>query len=204
MVKRVLILVFLFLALYIIDQKTCLLEPVEKAFLVVSSSLFNVRAHLVNAYRCFLEPVETISLEPGSGDVLTKWGDGLVVKGKAGEGDVVLNEDGRFVGYVELVLGDSFVVRTVNSKNLRINVEIVSSDGVGVEGILIGGYPPIVEIPEEIDITGWDVYISRAQDMGNFLRANGKGYIGRILGKDGDHYAVQVEEISDRLTIIRR
>ena len=204
MIRRVLLLVSIFLSLYIIDGMTQILDPVERIFLIVDSSILDLKSRLYEAYGCFLNPGRSVSVELGSGDVLTYWGEDLVLKAVAKKGDVVLTEDGRFIGYVDLELGDSVLVKTICSKGLRINVEVVSKDGASLEGILIGDFPPVVDVPENVDITGWSVFISRAQDMGNFLRANGKGYIGKVLGRDGKYYAVDVGDIPDRLVVLRR
>ena len=196
--------IFLFFCFYLIDRLTPILEPVKDYLFIVNSSMLALKARVVKIYECSTKPEKFVALEPEWGYVLSDWGEELVVKGDGDLGDIVVDASGNFVGFVELLLGDSFLVKTVESKDVKLNVELISDDGESLEGFLIGGSPPLVEVPEGNDVTGWRVFVSRTQDMGAFLRDNGLGYIGKIAGRSGRYYAVDVVEHGERLSVVRR
>ncbi len=116
--------------------------------------------------------------------------DGIVmVKGKGKKGDYVIGSDGVIVGRVEKTVNGWILVKTPLSDDFRLKVSVIG-DGVEAEGELHGGNPPVVSIPEELDVTGWEVFISRGEELGEYLRSEGIGRVGKIAGRLGSGWAV--------------
>ncbi len=201
--KRLLILILVFSTLYVLDLTTYVFDGLKGWAFILKSSVYTFKDIIIGLPRCFSHSVTSVKEVP-SGTVLGTWNGSVVVKASAKEGDVVVGKSGIFVGFVTLSLRNTVLVSTVLDDRLTLNVEVLSEGGIGIEGVLKGGYPPLVEVPEGIDVTGWGVYISRSEDLGFFLRNMGFGYVGKIVGREGDLFVLEPAKIPTQVLIFGR
>jgi hypothetical protein len=73
---------------------------------------------------------------------------------------------------------------------------------LSVEGELLGGDPPLLDIQEDLDVLGWKVYISRYEKFGGYLRDLDLGEIGKTVGKKGDKWIVKPTSRKKGLVIV--
>ncbi len=125
----------------------------------------------------------------------------LVVRGSGEKYDYVLTRDGNFVGYVIRSLDGLVYVNTPFSSDFAMRISLVSEKGV-IEGMLTGGDPPLIEVPEEVNVDGWDVWVSEEEPLGWYLRKSGLGYLGKIRGKMGKFWILDYRLPEGNLKVV--
>lgn len=170
--------------------------PVEKYFFSIRGWVDSVKTCAVNSNGVRSESERILSVSKVSlGE--------LVIKGKGKEGDLVIDSDGRLLGIVEKSFQRWVLVKTPLSDNFKMFVSV--TDGKKeVEGELIGGDPPLVRIPENMNLKGWRVFISRSEDLGGYIRGFGKGEVGKVIGRKGDFWIMKPTSGYRGLVIIEK
>ena len=172
------------------------LWKVEKYFYSLSGAVLTFG-------NCVRNPGKIPSEKPKPFSALLKKGGEMLVWGKGERGDLLIDGNGRVIGIVEKSWDDISLVKTPLSPSFKLMVE-VEKNGVFFEGRLIGGDPPIVEVPDGTDLKGGKVYISRAEEMGEQLREKGIGEIGEIIGREKDGWILMPYPPGDGMVILRR
>ncbi len=152
---------------------------------------------------CVRNPGKIPTEKPRPFSALSKKGSVMLVWGKGKKGDLLIDESGRVIGIVEKSLDGISLVETPLSPSFKLMVE-VEKDGIFFEGKLIGGDPPIVEVPDGTDLEGGKVYISRAEKVGEQLREKGIGEIGEIIGKKKEGWIMMPHPPSGGMVILER
>ncbi len=110
----------------------------------------------------------------------------IIVAAPSKPGDVAVDpKSKRIVGISRQSHGKISWVESVFSPNISIPV-VVRSNEVSVDGELLCGNR--LRTYEDIDVTGFEVYISDAFTCGTILRNLGYGFIGTVVGIEGRYY----------------
>ncbi len=193
--------VLLLVSLVILERFVPVRGRVEEAFWPVEKYFFSIRGWTDSVGKCAIssggvnkekERILSVS-EISLGEVL--------IKGKGEKGDLVIDKDGRILGIVQRSFGRWVIVETPLSEDFKMFVSVMN-DKMEVEGNLIGGDPPLVRVPENLDLNGWKVFISKSVPLGGYIRGFGKGEIGRIIGRKGDFWMMDPTAVHRGLVIV--
>ncbi|MCD6449064.1 MAG: hypothetical protein J7L34_00970 [Thermotogaceae bacterium] len=132
--------------------------------------------------RCVRSKKNTIETDtPSYGEPLKLENGILAVSGEATPDFLVVSRSGVIVGKIIKSERNVFYVATPFSALLSLDVTLEGSPAY--EGRLIGGFPPLVDIGRNANVNGRDVWLSKTEDYGFYLRNKGEGYLGKIKGK---------------------
>ena len=165
-------------------------EKVEERFWSVEKYFFSIRGWVDSVKSCAVNP-EGIKTENEKIMSVSQISLGkVVVKGKGRKGDLVVDVKGRILGVVDKSFERWVLVKTPLSESFKMFVSVINGEKE-VEGELIGGDPPLIRVPENLDLKGWKVFISKSESLGGYIREFGKGEIGEILGKKEDFWMME-------------
>ena len=121
------------------------------------------------------------------------------ILGEVQEGSLVLDPfKKRFLGIVA-EKGPLSKVETVFSENFVERVRVESTSG-SVVGVLKGGAVPKVSILEDMNVTGWKVFLESEEwnvALKDFL------FVGTVAGYDGGYFLLNAErDLPDRVVVV--
>ncbi len=182
-VKKI-IAVFIFIGLIFAEVSLKLDNLWEKVVYKIMTPFYKLGTYFDRINVCVLkaQDPERISIPQ---NVTLLFSNGLLfLKGEGRVGDVVVSDSGVFIGKVVSTSGELLVVETPWKKGFSMRVT-VRSEGLHIEGRLLGGYPPTLEVAQDMDVNGWKVWISPNERFGPFILSKNKGFIGIVKGKKG-------------------
>ncbi len=193
--------ILLLVSLVVLEKFIPIRGSIERAFWPMERYFFSIRGWTDSVGRCTVSSVgarrekeRILSVSKISlGEVL--------IKGRGEKGDLVIDKDGRILGTVQRSLGKWVLVETPLSEDFKMFVSVMNGKRE-VEGNMIGGDPPLVRVPESLDLVGWKVFISKSVPLGGYIREFGKGEIGKIIGRKGDFWMVKPTAVYRGLVII--
>ncbi len=195
--------VVLFLLLLFIERILPLGEIFRDLTWGVSRYFVSLRGYVDSVSSCVVGSKGARKISPPVFSIVELRDGEVLVKGKGERGDIVIGTGGTFVGRVEESVDGWVLVKTPLSDGFRMRVSVAGSD-VEIEGELHGGSPPILTVPEDIDVSGWEVFISRSEEMGLYLRDKGMGRIGRVSGRFGGGWVVDYRLPPGSVVIVGR
>ncbi len=176
--------ILIFIALLFLEHTFDL----EKGYKFVATKLYEpsmkVREFYNTTLNCIKKEATLTRLSPSPREIISYVNGVLVLKGSAKKYDFVLTKDGTFVGYVIAEEHDIIYVNTPFSKDFVIRIT-AEKGKMQVEGLLVGGDPPLVEVPEGLNIDNWEIWVSPEEPLGWYIKKSGWGRIGVIRGKLG-------------------
>ncbi|AEH51787.1 hypothetical protein [Pseudothermotoga thermarum] len=198
-VSRLLALIMVFSMLFVLDIITSngvanfvwqifrpLVSPVEKSRILAFKIAEGIKTALGK------DLYETIQLQDHfsftSAVVLGVRDWYIVVAAPSKPGDIAVDPASKkIVGITERCVGHISWVKSIFSPDLSIPV-VVQSDQVILDGELVSGNR--LRIYEEINVTGFEVFVSDVFTCGTVLKSLGYDFIGVVLGQKGKLFLV--------------
>ena len=201
------VLFFLFASFFLVEKAYHISSFVRPVLVSLTSPLKSVRVLVFERFfmvRGHTSPGDVILGGKEIGNVFFVTGGTLerfYILGKAERGALVFDPDGkRFLGIV-VESGDLSTVKTIFSEDIFLYVKL-REDTQEVVATLRGGRVPKVSVVENIDVTGWKVFLEDStwnEALEEYL------YVGDIVRKVIDHYLVDVKrDLPKRVMVVGR
>ena len=195
--------ILLLVSLIILEKFVPVRERVEEAFWPVEKYFFSIRGWTDSVGSCAVKS-GGVRIEKERISSVSKINLGeILIKGRGEKGDLVIDKDGKILGVVEKSFGRWVLVRTPLSENFKMFVSVTNGK-TEIEGELIGGDPPLVRIPENLNLKGWRVFISKSVMLGGYIRRFGKGEMGKIVGRKGNFWMMEPNAGYNGLVIVEK
>jgi len=204
MMKKAIVFL-LFLTVFFLNETFDVSDKLHPFFYRVSFPFLKLRASIEDVILKLKNKIYPGDIYVGSKSVgglffVTGRGDGyFYILGEVQEGSLVLDPfERRFLGIV-VEKGPLSKVETVFSEDFveRVRIENASSSVVGV---LKGGAVPRVSILEDVDVTGWKVFLEDEKwnvALKDFL------FVGTVAGYDGGDFLLNAEkDLPDRVAVV--
>ncbi len=193
----------LFVLLVLLERIFPVRGQVNEAFWPVESYFISLRGWIDSIGKCVINShgVKSQRLQVSQASKVESGR--ILVKGKGRKGDLVVNKDGWIVGKVEKSWDNWVLVDTPLSDNFRMEVSVIKNN-IQVVGKLIGGDPPLVKIPEDLNVKGGLVFISESEELGGYMRRMGRGEVGKIISRKGDFWMMKPTSKYEGLVILEK